>query len=172
MDLRAALLKEHSKIQNNKIVKWIGNDPKRFKELFQIFLNDEIKIVQRASWALSESTRTYPELIKPHLKTLFKNLSRPGHHNSVTRNSLRALEFIDIPDSLHGEVLNLCFNFISDPKEKPAIKAFSLTVLDNLSRKYPEIRHELRLIIEDQWENESAAFRSRARKIIGKNPSK
>jgi hypothetical protein len=62
--------------------------------------------------------------------------------------------------------MNLCFDYIISPKEKPAVKAFSLTVLQNLSRQYPEIKNELRTIIETQWDNESPAFRSRARKIL------
>ena len=62
--------------------------------------------------------------------------------------------------------MNLCFDYVMDPMEKPAIKANALTVLQNLAKQYPEIRNELRLIIQSQWEHESAAFRSRAAKIL------
>jgi hypothetical protein len=47
-----------------------------------------------------------------------------------------------------------------------AVKAFSLTILSNLSAAYPEIRGELKLIIEEQWEQSTPAFRSRAKKVL------
>jgi hypothetical protein len=47
-----------------------------------------------------------------------------------------------------------------------AIKAFALTVLQNLSAVYPDIKPELKLIIEERWPHETAAFHSRARKIL------
>ena len=58
------------------------------------------------------------------------------------------------------------FDFIQSPETPIAVKAFSLSILSNLSADYPEIRSELRLIIEQQWEHATPAFRSRARKIL------
>ncbi|MBS1670911.1 MAG: hypothetical protein JST94_05595 [Bacteroidetes bacterium] len=63
--------------------------------------------------------------------------------------------------------MNACFNFIETPATPVAIKAFSLTILQKLSLQYPEIKQELKLIIEERWEHETAAFKSRARKILG-----
>ena len=41
MKLRETILKEHSKANCRRIVKWVGHDQKRFDELFSLFLNDE-----------------------------------------------------------------------------------------------------------------------------------
>jgi hypothetical protein len=49
MNLREEILKEHSKAQSNKIVSWIGNSQKKFDELFNLFLNDEYRVTQRAA---------------------------------------------------------------------------------------------------------------------------
>jgi len=166
MDLRATILAEHSKAQTNKIIKWIGSDQKRFDELFKLFLNDEYRVVQRAAWPLSYCVINHPELIKKHFLKLVKNLQRPDIGDSVKRNTVRLMQHISIPERFHGEIMNLCFDFISDPQEKVAIKAFSLSILQNLCRQYPEILQELKTIIEDRWDYESAAFRSRAKKIL------
>ena len=64
--------------------------------------------------------------------------------------------------------MNICFEYINSPDEAVAIKAFALTVLDNLSKQYPEIKAELKTIIENRWDYESAAFKSRAKKILQK----
>jgi len=41
MNIRDALAAEHSKRQTMKIVRYVGDDPKRFKELLDGFLSDE-----------------------------------------------------------------------------------------------------------------------------------
>jgi hypothetical protein len=166
MDLRETILKEHSKAQTHKIIKWVGNDQKRFDKLFDLFLHDEYRVVQRAAWPMSYCVINYPELIKKHFSKLLKNLHKPGLHDAVKRNTVRLLQEITIPEKFHGEVMNTCFGYITDPKEKVAVKAFSLTILQNLSRQYPEIRNEIKIIIEERWEHETAAFRSRAKKIL------
>ena len=62
--------------------------------------------------------------------------------------------------------MNLCFSFIQSHDEPVAIKAFSLTILERLLPLYPDIKNELLLIIEERWEHETAAFRSRAKRIL------
>ena len=166
MNLRATILAEHSKANCNKIAKWIGDSQKRFDELFNLFLHDEYLVVQRAAWPLSYAVIAHPRLIQKHFGKLLKNLQQPKLHDSIKRNTIRLLQHITIPERFHGEVMNLCFDYINSPDEAAAIKAFSLTVLQNLSKQYPDIRQELKTIIEDRWDYESAAFRSRAKKIL------
>jgi len=122
--------------------------------------------VQRAAWPLSYAVIACPRLIKKHLGKLLRNLEKAGLHDAVKRNTVRLFQVIDIPEKYRGQVMNTCFTYISSPVEKPAVKAFSLTVLQRLSAHYPEIKQELKTIIEDRWEYETAAFRSRAKKIL------
>ena len=77
---------------------------------------------------------------------------------------------MQVPQKYQGELMDICFGYIADPNEKAAIKAFSLTVLENLAKQYPEINTELKTVIEDRWDYETAAFRSRAKKILAKMP--
>jgi len=166
MNLKETILAEHSRAQTDKIIKWIGSNQQRFDELFGLFLNDEYRVVQRAGWPLSYCVQRHPQFIRKHFTRLIKNLRKPNLHDAVKRNTVRILQDIPIPAKLHGEVMDICFGYITDPKEKVAVKAFSLTVLQNLSRQYPDIRNELKLIIEERWPHETAAFRSRAKKIL------
>ncbi|MBI3140075.1 MAG: hypothetical protein HYZ15_15980 [Sphingobacteriales bacterium] len=167
MSLRDTILKEHSKANCLKIVGWIGSDQKKFNELFRLFLSDEnSSVIQRASWPLSYAVEAHPAFIRPHFSKLLKNLKKPGLHDAAKRNTLRMLQDLDIPERFRGDLMNTCFEYIESVSEKPAIKAFSLTILYNLSLQYQDIRPELKTIIEDRWEYETAAFRSRARKIL------
>ena len=166
MNLRETILAEHSKAQKDKIVNWVSNSQKRFDELFSLFLNDNSQVTQRAAYPLSYCIERNPGLIHKHFSKLLKNLQKKNLHNAIKRNTLRILELAPIPKRYHGQLMNICFEYIQSPKEFIAVKAFSLTVLQNLSKQYPEIKQELKTIIEDRWDIESAAFKSRARKIL------
>ncbi|MEO5995692.1 MAG: hypothetical protein ABIN89_03220 [Chitinophagaceae bacterium] len=168
MKLRDEILKEHSREQTGKIVQWAANNQDRFDELFELFIKDEYRVVQRASWPLSYCVLQNPGLIKKHFGRLIKNLDQPNLHNAVKRNTIRLLQAVTIPEKYQGSVMNTCFNYISSPDEAVAVKAFSLTVLDNLSKSYPEILPEIKLLIEERWNYETAAFKSRAKKILKK----
>jgi len=50
MDIKTALLEEHSKAQTLRIVKYIGTDQKRFDTLMELFYKEEYRVVQRAAW--------------------------------------------------------------------------------------------------------------------------
>ncbi len=166
MDLRQTVMAEHSKANCNAIVKWVGTSQKRFDELFYLFLNSEYRINQRTAWPLSYCVIDHPDFISKHFSKLVKNLHKPGIHDSVKRNTVRLLQHIDIPKKFHGEIMDICFHYIGSTDEPAAIKAFSLSILQNLSKYYPEIRNEIRLIIEERWQYETAAFHSRARKFL------
>lgn len=167
MDLRKEILKEHSKAQAEKIAKWIGSDTGRFEALMLLFLHDEYRIVQRSAWIISSIAECHPELITPWLEPMVGRMREEGIHVAVRRNIVRILRFIPIPEKLHGLVMNACFDFLADPSETVAVRCFSMTVLANLAQIYPEIKQEIRLIIEDALQHETTAgFRSRAKKTL------
>jgi hypothetical protein len=168
MDLLQAILKEHSKKQTERIVKYVGSDKKKFAELMKLFLKGEYRVTQRAGWPLSYCVQKHPGLITPYYKHILDYLQKQGIHEAVVRNIVRLLQHVDIPKRYHGRVMNSCFEFISGHDTPVAIKAFSLTVLENLAGSYPDIKPELKLIIEERWPHETAAFHSRAKKILKK----
>jgi hypothetical protein len=166
MDLLKAILKEHSTSQKEKIVNWIGGSQQRFDELFHIFMSGEYRVVQRSAWPLSYCAVQHPELIQKHFTDLVRQLTNNSQHQAVKRNILRLLAQVTIPESFHGDVMDLCFQYISTPEEPAAVKAFSLHILQNFALQYPDIAGEVKVIIQDEWDNESPAFRSRAKKFL------
>ena len=169
MHLRNQLLKEHSKANCNKIVKWIGHDQQRFDELLHFFLSNEYPLVQLAAWPLSYAAIAHPPLVKKHFTQLIYHLDKPGIHTAVKRNTLRLLQEIAIPKKYHGKLMDACFRYISVPGEAIAVKAFAFRMLENLSKIYPEIVPEIKLLIEENYERESPAFKARARMFLKKN---
>lgn len=169
MDIRDELLHIRGKEHVLEIVAWVGKDKKRLALLMHIFLHDEYRASQQAGWPLGDIGKNHPQLIAPYLQEMIDRMLQPDVHRSVKRNVVRILQFMDIPEEHQGNVMNICFDLLADPKEAIAVRVFSMTVLDNLSKQYPEIRQELKTIIEDEMQHEpSAAFISRAKKILAR----
>jgi hypothetical protein len=167
MDLKAEIIREHSRQQAQMIADWVGADKKRLAKLMDIFLNDDGVLAQRSSWIVNMVNDKHPELILPYLEAVIKRMQQPGSHDAVKRNMVRILEHTDIPEPVHGIVMTACFDFLADPKETIAVRCFSMNVLDNLSKVYPEIRPELIMLVQNQLENgASAGFKVRARRIL------
>jgi len=166
MNIRDQLLYEHSKANTLQIVGYIGNDLVKFDHLFSLLIKNEEIISQRAAHSVDHCLRRDPSLILPYLDRLVANLTVPNQHNSIVRTSLRAMGTIPIPEHLQGELLDLCFQFILNEKYAIAIRAFSITVAYNIAKSYPELLTELKYIIENFPDHESAALRSRSKKTL------
>ncbi|WP_147243607.1 hypothetical protein [Chitinophaga flava] len=167
MDLRKKILTAHNKEHSLYIAGWIGQDAQRFAQLMKLFLEDEYRVVQRSAWIISIVADQHPSLLEPHLRDMVSRMDMPGLPSAVKRNVLRVMQDMNLPPELHGEVMNACFHYIEDPKEMIAIKAFSMTVLANLAKAYPDIKNEIRVVLEDLLEHDpSPGIRSRARKVM------
>lgn len=163
--LREELLKEHSKPHTVYLANEIGANQEAFDELMVLFLGDEYRVTQRASWVVSHCYDVHPWLFQKHLKAIIENIQGPVHV-AVKRNTLRMLQLIDIPEELLGLTAELCFNFLNSGQESIAVKANAMTVLFNIVKKYPELKGELKITIEEQMPFGSTGFKNRGSKIL------
>jgi hypothetical protein len=166
MDFRDSIQKEHSKKQTTEIADYVGSNKARFKQLVDVYLAGPYRLTQRSAWPLSLCIQRHPELILPHIGRILKSSDRPGVHNAVKRNTVRLLQFIDIPRRHFGAVAELCFRYLNDRREAIAVRVFSMTVLSNLASREPGLKEELKLLIEDELPYASAAFRSRGLRTL------
>src|SRR4051812_41440042 len=97
MNIQEALAAEHSKRQTMAIVKYVDSDQTRFAELMKVFLSDEYRPVQRASWSVNCCVEKNPQLALPYFTKLIALLERDDVHTGAHRNILRMLQFVDIP---------------------------------------------------------------------------
>jgi len=170
MNIRKELLKYQvqSKEHALRIAEFAVSSNENFQELMHCFLSKDVKLAQRAAWSVSWAAKKNPAIIQPHIGSIVNQLSRTDIHDAVIRNSVRILESVVIPENFHAEVLSACFDFIQKRNTPIAVKAFSLTILFNLSKLYPEIKNELKMIIRQNMDYETAAFQSRGKKILSK----
>lgn len=165
MDIKKALEKGHSKAITDQIISYVGSNQTRFNSLITIFLEGPYRITQRAAWPLSFCVINQPSLIDRHYGSILKMLTKKGIHDAVKRNIMRSLQFVEIPAKHQGKVIEHCFNLM-DAKEPIAVRVFAMTVLANLSKLHPDLKKELKLVIEDQLPYGTAAYLSRSKKIL------
>jgi hypothetical protein len=168
MNLQEQLLQEHSKANTALMVAWIGHDPKRFATLMHFFLQGTDKEAQRSAWVMSYCVEAHPSLILPYISALFARCLEPNTHPALKRNTTRALQFASIPEADHALAMNCCFDWLQDPNEPVAIRCFSMSIIAQLSTHYPELKNELKQIIESalQYEDPSPAFKAHSKKIL------
>lgn len=167
MDIAKRLEKEHSLSLTNAITKYIDDDKERFKELMDIFLNSEYRITQRAAWPMSYVAIDHPKLIYPYLERLIKKLTDQNNHPAIPRNILRFLQEIEVPKKNEGNLVDACFQLMVSAESPIAVKAFAITVATGICKKYPELKRELRLHLE-QMQNYpmTAAIKVRIRNAL------
>lgn len=167
MNIKETILEEHSKAQRDKVVKYVGDDKERFKELMKLFLGTEYRVTQRAAWAVSYCVEAHPHLIKPYINKIVDQLDKPDQHDAVKRNSLRIFQFMEIPERSQGKLYDTCMKFLLSMNESIAIKAFSITVLQNIATMYPDLQDELKMVLLDLSKHEtSPAIVHRCKKAI------
>lgn len=165
--LAAALRDEHSKAQTLRLVDYIGNSQERFEALVNIVAGDEALLAQRGAWVISHAAEAHPAVVAPHLGQLLALLRRPGLHDAIKRNIMKALEILKIPEALAGQAAEEAFRFLANPEEAVAIRVYSMAVLSKLCQIEPELAGELRLTLREQLElDPPPAFRSRARHVL------
>ena len=156
---------EHSRANSEFIRDFVGTDKVKLKALIDLISGDDIILHQRGFYAMSFIGDTHPELLKPHLKVLFKVLEKPLH-SGYGRSFLRYLSQIEIPKKWQGRALDYCFTALEDPKTAIAIQAHSMAVLLNIGREEKDILPELAELIQVNYEHGSAGYKSRARKVL------
>jgi len=167
VDINSQLKIEHSKSNTVKIVDYIGDDPEKFDQLMVVFFKGPYRLTQRAAWPMSYCVEYHPSLIQPYLKRLIGQLNR-STPVAVKRNTLRLLQNIQIHEHFRGKAVSICFDFLGSSHEPVAVKVFAMTLIYNISVHEVELGNELRILLEDQWEQGSPGFKSRAGKILKK----
>lgn len=165
MYLKSALLDIMEPDWESQLCQYVGENKQNFLELMDCFFSTDSHLTQRATLIMLASVKDKPEWVAEQVPRLVKALD-PDLPVSLKRNILRILQHQVIPELLWGHAADQCFNYLISTDEPVAIKAFSMTVIYNLSRQVPDLALELRLLIEDQYYLGSAGFKARGRKVL------
>ena len=166
MDFRLKLEEGHSKKITTAIVNDIGHSSLKLDQLINIFKDGPPLITQRAAWPLSYVLENHPHLADNYYDLFIELLIKKNKHPAINRNILRGLQYAKIPEKHQGNILDICFQLLNSAKETIAVKIFCMTILEHLSREYPEIIPELKTSIKLLLPNASPGIKNRGTKIL------
>jgi hypothetical protein len=165
MNIRGAVLEEHSKRQSDIITAYIGNRQKRFDELMELVYTNEEPIARRAAWTMGHCCREHPELIHPHLETLYQVISSSDTHPTITRNTLLIVQMVKLSPELAGKFYNLCYEQVNERGQMAATRVYAMSILANICETESALLEEVELLINQHFRSGSAGFKSQARHI-------
>ena len=154
-----------SKTKVLEAIAYIGDQPSKFKQFVNEFMQADKRNSQKLSWIIGKIADTQPQLILPFIPDFINKLRNPCHA-AVKRNILRALSIHGVPRNLFGEVADIAFRMLDDPSETIAVRAFSMSILHDICLCETDLSLELIPVLEYHIPHSSAGFRARANKII------
>jgi hypothetical protein len=171
MDFRAQLLHEHSRANADVLLEYLEEHPEALSEFMAQFFGEEGVVVQRAAMVVGDLGRREPASLIPFHHQLIAAASEPVHP-AVRRNVMRyfsELPLERIAEDAQGHLLDLAFRITASPSDAVAMRVFAMQIVANFCVLYPELKDELRGVIEDQIaEGASAGFLNRGKKILAK----
>ena len=163
-----------------KFAEIILNDLSLFPKLITIVFRTDDKVSCKAAWVLELVCDEYIYSIIPYLDEFTSNLHKI-HYDSAIRSVAKICEFLAKANYLkqpntmskmlspkHKEhIIEICFDWMIRD-EKTAVKAYAMNTLYLFGKDYKWIHPELAQILEQNYQNESAGFKARAKHILKK----
>ncbi|MFD2146446.1 hypothetical protein [Mucilaginibacter antarcticus] len=146
------------------------------RDLITITLHPEPEVAFRATWLLENIFLQHPETYLPELGYLLSQMLlviAPGskrHYAKIvmhlTERNAPQLIKNGIQDIDFEPVIEQLFDWLIDPKNKIAVKAFAAEALFNLRHRYDWITEELANQLQFLMRNGSAAIQSKGKKLL------
>mgnify|MGYP000529530988 CR=1 FL=1 len=169
MNIREQLLIEHSQSNAQKIVDYIGTNPQRLQELMKCYFSKEYRLSQRSAMVVGKCFDSHPGMMGKYIPQMCEILEEKDLEIAVKRNTVRTLQFVAIPEELQAKLFDRCLHFLIDSNETIAVKAFSMTILYNICKAFPELKMEVIPLLEDLLKRcESPGIKNRGNKVLKK----
>ena len=136
------------------------------KDLSKLLLGKK-EVALRFAWLLSEMGEINPQKLFRELPFLLE-LSDQVNNINFKQSFANYWRIAGVPLEDEGRAIDLLFGWLQSPTTNVTIKSRSLFVLFSLTKKYPELKNELKVCIEDQLDKYTEDFDKRARKILEK----
>ncbi|GAA3653764.1 adenylosuccinate lyase [Flavivirga jejuensis] len=170
----------HSREKRLYYANLVINNPNLVPKLLDILFTVDDKISPRAAWVFEFMCSKDIETIIPYLDTFTENIHKV-HIDSAVRPVIKICELLakaytsktdnkikKALNAVHKErIIETCFDHMIN-NGKVAPKAYGMTTLYLLGKSYDWVYPELVLILERDFQIQSAAFKARAKQILKK----
>lgn len=166
-ELLALIARENSKANAEFVGEILEKKPYLVDEVWKILFELKEPESRRAAWIIDKATEKNPEWIIKHLPQLIE-LFPYFRHDAYKRHSLRMISRVHFPAEFDPDLINFCFDWLTNPEEAVAVKYHCIHILYDISKRIPEIKRELFDTISIQMDESTPGFKSIGQKIMKK----
>ncbi len=170
----------HSREKRMEMAMLISKNPNLITPLLEIAFDFDNPVSSKACWVLEFTAKENLAYIFPYLDLFTTNIGLV-HLDSSVRPMAKICEFLIIKyfhktsnevqkimtEEQLERIASACFDWLIG-EHKVAAKAYSMTSLLLLGRKYDWIHPELKMVLEQNYAAGSAAYKARARHTLKK----
>ncbi len=164
MILRNRIAEIRSKKDVEILVSEIEKNSEILVEFMELLEERKTRQSMYGSWVLCNLAENSPELVSPYahqILSFFKN----SPHTGANRNLMRCFMEIDVPEDILSPLIDQCIEFIQDPNQPVAVKAFSIESFARIVLKLPDLANELKMAIAHIHLLNSPALHSTSKKV-------
>lgn len=147
MDIREKILEIRTTFDKSAFVDYFVSRPKELDELMNCIFNlEEYPFKEYASWILIHVSQSGKVDLSPYYTRMIDVLFKTDDQ-TVLRNVTRALHDFDVIDYRESEFIDLLISFIQNYENKVALQVYSIYLLTQFVKRYPELKEEITEII-------------------------
>ncbi|MDH4472619.1 MAG: hypothetical protein QE487_08405 [Fluviicola sp.] len=162
--LRLSFKEDDSDANLRKWARFISENNVEIEDLIGL-LDEDRFTAMRFLWIMGGLVEIDPEKVAPIVPYFFEKrhtITVPNYDRSLAKFCWLA----GIPEEIEGEVTDALFQWILNPKVSTSTKSFAVLALYKQTQKYPDLKLELRMVIEDQLGKNGSSFEKRAGKML------
>ncbi|MDD4645311.1 MAG: hypothetical protein PHY99_04915 [Bacteroidales bacterium] len=128
----------------------VGYDTRQFKELINMAYQAKSPLCMRAARVADACCERNPELIRPYLAKMMKDLSgiKDMAVKRVFMHILTRHSWVDDEEAM-GMLVDTLFRWMQDDSQAISVRAYSLVILENIAKQYPELKSELTAVLKE-----------------------
>lgn len=154
------------KPEMEQLARQVSAEADAFASLLALMGSEEPELAARAAWCFSHAAKLRPDWTREHQKAVVDILEKPALPKGVLRNTLRILRDTQLHPDSFDKLAYHCFNFVEDPAQPVAIRAFALHILGQIGCHIADIRPEVKAIIEYHFAGGAPGLKSSAKAVL------
>lgn len=163
LDIRQKILEIRTARDKAEFVAYFLKHDDQIPEFVNLFLKQEAyPYKEYSSWIFFHLCRS-KEFDFQYLYPKLVDLLFECNDQTVLRNVVNAINELEITDYKESEFIDLLISFIQNHENKVALQVYSMYILSQFIRKYPELKDEISEIIEFNQRGKTAAYFSAKR---------
>ena len=148
---------------SDEIAAEVANTPAIFPDLFECPFNTDPVIRMRAADAVEKVTRDNPHLLQPWKRPLLETISA-SEDKEIRWHVAQMLPRLNLSHRERETAVQILMGYLSD--ESSIVKTLSMQALADLAAHDEQLRAQITPLIERLTKTDTAAMRSRGRKLL------